>query len=108
MAAIDDVALVVELACMTNDRAPDEQRALLRVALRTDIERSRFTITNPNPIEPFLTDLAIGTYAVSTGRRVTLTAQQRKQYEAMAGRWVRCENCGLPDGAHYEKGRCPT
>lgn len=41
MTASDDLALVIQLACLTESRDDDEQRALLRVARKCDDDRNR-------------------------------------------------------------------
>lgn len=46
MSARDDLATVVELACLTEDRTDAEQRALLRVARRLDEDANANTVGN--------------------------------------------------------------
>lgn len=46
MSALDQLALVVRLACLTEDRDNTEQKALLAVAERVDKEWNAQTITN--------------------------------------------------------------
>ena len=46
MTALDDLELVVSLACLTEDRTPLEQRALLRVAVKIEAERNATTTAN--------------------------------------------------------------
>lgn len=70
MRGADELALVVQLATLTEDRSPDEQRALMAVALRVDKERSRFTVTNPMPIRPYLFQDVLDTYEPGEGRPI--------------------------------------
>lgn len=46
MAHADDLELVVRLACLTEDRARDEQRALLRLAVKVEAEYNASTTRN--------------------------------------------------------------
>lgn len=46
MSAVDDLALAVGLACLTEDRDDREQDALLRLAARVDTQRNALTVTN--------------------------------------------------------------
>lgn len=46
MSALDDLASVVELACLTEDRTDGEQRALLRVARRIDQDTNANVVGN--------------------------------------------------------------
>jgi hypothetical protein len=66
----DELALVIELACQTADRSPQEQRALLATALRVDVQRSRLVIGNPNPVRPYLFEQAVETYDPDGGKPV--------------------------------------
>ena len=45
--AIEQLALVVRLACQIEDRSRSEQAALVAVARRVDAERNRFSESNP-------------------------------------------------------------
>lgn len=67
----DQLALVVELACVTEDRTNDEQRALLRVAAKVDAERRKETVTNPPEwrVQPYLEQLADTTRMLDEGQR---------------------------------------
>lgn len=51
---MDDLAVVVELACETAWREDKEQRALLRVAHKVDTERAKQTTTNKEWVSPWL------------------------------------------------------
>jgi hypothetical protein len=66
---LDDLALVVELACETECRTDADQRALLRVAHKVDTERAKQTTTNPPEIRvaPWLEVLAYNTRALDVG-----------------------------------------
>lgn len=46
MSVLDDLRIVVELACGTSDRDDHEQRALLHIAVRCDNDANRLTTTN--------------------------------------------------------------
>ncbi len=48
MTTATDLALVVEMACLTEDRTRAEQAALLRVAARRDSAINRQTVANPH------------------------------------------------------------
>lgn len=48
MTTATDLALVVELACLIEDRTRAEQTALLRVAARCDASINRQTASNPH------------------------------------------------------------
>lgn len=71
---LDQVAVVVELACVCEDRTNDEQRALLRVAADVDRKRALETTTNPPEwrVRPFLEQLA------DTSRTLDAEAGQRR------------------------------
>lgn len=109
-ARIDDEALVLEVACLVEDRAPEEQRAMLATALRIDAERSAFVSANYRgdrlPIKPYLTARVEGTYEPSEGKRVALSVAQLQRWERMMARWNPCDECGAPVGAHLPG--CPV
>lgn len=89
MTALDDMTLVVELACLTEDRTDEEQRALLRVAARLDREANRFTTTNrrSGPASR-LTRLVHDTRElVDDQRPVGLKAGELEKLEAHAALW---------------------
>lgn len=46
MTAINDLTLLVELACLTEDRTDHEQDALLRVAASVDRKANALVVTN--------------------------------------------------------------
>ncbi len=46
MSRADDLAMVIALACLIEDRTNQEQLALLRVATRVDNERNAVIVTN--------------------------------------------------------------
>ena len=48
MTAAQDLAIIVDLACLTEDRSRTEQRALLAVAKRVDKAINAQTGTNPH------------------------------------------------------------
>jgi hypothetical protein len=47
MTALDDLALVVQLACLTEDRSKAEQKALLAIAQDVDRKWNRQASSNP-------------------------------------------------------------
>lgn len=77
---MDELALVVELAILTEDRAPEEQRALLRTALKVDVTRARWTITNPDPVEPHLTLRVAASYEPGDGRKIRVPAEVDRRF----------------------------
>lgn len=46
MSNLDDLRTVIELACLTEDRADAEQKALLNLAVKVDQDANRLTTTN--------------------------------------------------------------
>lgn len=98
---------VLLVACLTEDRAPDEQRAMLAMALRLDKDWGEFTNMNTDRRSPCLTRLVEATYDPSEGRHVSLTSQQRGDLDRLEAKWQACERCGNPVGVHYADDRCP-
>lgn len=104
----DVLVKVLEVACLTEDRSGDEQRAMLALALELDKERGAFVLTNYYPAPPTLVAHVEATRSlVDNDRPVSLTAQQRAQYDALRARWVPCGKCGWPEGMHYADDWCP-
>lgn len=99
MNKLDVLVNVLDVAMLTNNRSPGEQRAMLDLALELDKERGAFVSTNPNPMPPNLVADVEATYETE-GRRVTLTKAQREQYDRLRDRWSWCKGCGYPKGAH--------
>jgi hypothetical protein len=62
----DELKLVVELACLTEARSDDEQRALVAVAWRCDQEHNRDTVTNRARRDPEFKLWDVTSYAVSS------------------------------------------
>lgn len=109
MRKIDELAAVIELACLTEDRDPEEQRALLAVALRVDRERGSFRSMNlDHLVAPHLFVSVQETYRPSEGRRVEPTQPQLRKYVKLEQAWTPCPECGQPDGVHYTDGQCPN
>lgn len=79
----EDLALVVGLSLLIEDRAPEEQRALLRIAYRLDKDRNKDTVPHRPVVPPSALYLdVLATYRSSEGRRVgTLGAKVDKYYE---------------------------
>lgn len=73
--ATEDLAVVVELACLTEDRSDAEQDALLRVAARVDAKRNALVVTNRR------TGPASRLYALAESTRV-LADDQRPRAKA--------------------------
>jgi hypothetical protein len=82
----DELAAVVELACQTADRSPKEQRALLATALRLDLNRSAFVVTNHDPVRPYLFQLADETYNPD-GKPVKPSKQQTEKLARRVAEW---------------------
>lgn len=101
-----DLGTVIDLACYTEDRSHGEQRALLTTALRLDMARGAFVITNEHPERPVYVARVQQTYAPSAGKLVALTSDQQKQYDGLVARWELCADCTKPMGAHPLTG-CP-
>lgn len=108
MSINDDLALVLTLASMTEDRAPNEQRAMLAVALRLDLDRGAFVVGNRELQRPRWVRHVAATYDPSDGKPVGPTKSQAEQYARLTERWSLCDECGYPMGAHYADDRCPT
>lgn len=83
------LARVIDLACFTEDRTPDEQRALLDLALAVDVYQGRIgVVTWPNPVAPCLVEAVRESYSPSEGRRVDLTKGQQEKYERLLAKWA--------------------
>lgn len=95
----DMVAIVLEVACLTEDRTTVEQRAMLDLALWADAARAKFAGRN-TPTPPRLTDTVRATWEPSEGRRIDLTVAQVKQLEGLHARFVPCDKCGVIRGRH--------
>jgi len=107
---MDNLTMMVtalDVACMTEDRSPTEQRALLDLALKLDKERGAFVSTNKAVHPPTLVAHVEATYDPSFGRTVSLTSGQREQYNRLLAAWSRCTVCGWAMGMHYADGECP-
>ncbi len=98
----EQVAVVLRVACLTEDRDSKEQRAMLDLAVWADSERSRFSLGKAGKV-PELTDLVESTYDPSAGRRIGLTAGQQAQLQRLTAKFVPCPECGVLMGAHPAK-----
>ncbi len=105
---IDTMATVLHVACLTEDRSPDEQRAMLDAALRIDCERAAFVVTNKHWRAPEMVAEVEATYDPSVGSRVTLNKAERARYDRLLRECSLHPACWHPMGAHYDGGRCPT
>lgn len=94
------LGVVLRVACMTEDRDSEEQRALIDTALALDAEMSAFVGTNTELQAPRYVRMVAATYEPSAGRRVRLTAAQSKRYAAIEAGWKMCRACHYPMGAH--------
>lgn len=104
----DQVAVVLRVACLTEDRAPDEQRAMLDLALWADTQRARFTTLtrrqtpqtrSDGPQYPTLTREVEDTYQPE-GKPMRLAAPQRETLTRLEAKFDECTTCGVMRGAH--------
>lgn len=102
MSRDDELALVLEVACQVEDRAPEEQRAMLGLALRLDVKRGRFTVTNHAPRRPELVYRVMESCALSP----MFTKAQQQRFNRLTKAWEPCPDCKEPLGAHTADG-CP-
>ena len=100
MTAANNLATVISLACLTADRSPDEQKALLAVALQCDQQRGKFTITMRDASDPYLFFLVQQTYDPSDDDRIEPSKDQWERYGRLVAKWKPCPKCGKPVGAH--------
>lgn len=77
----DELAAVVELACESTYRSDKEQRALLRVAHKVDVERWKDTTTNKDRVPPYLESYVDETRRLEDGDQPI-----RKPSEVKAGK----------------------
>jgi len=90
----EEAALVIVLATLTEDRTPDEQRALSAWAARVDTARASFAskTISPNgrvvldpdkaaPVRPWLFDAVWETYEPDEGRRLREPKTERAKVE---------------------------
>lgn len=100
---------VVRLACLTEDRDSQEQRALIDTAFRADLDRARMTalrLARGDSRPPELVALVVETYRPESGRRIEPTAAQERQLRRASEKWERCAECGKYRGQHAAIG-CP-
>jgi hypothetical protein len=88
---LDDLRAVIELACLTEDRSNDEQKALLRLAVKCDREANRLTATNNRTGEAWrLHRLVEGTRELIDDQKpVVLKADVRAKLDQKADNWDR-------------------
>jgi hypothetical protein len=110
MRQLDALALVVDVACLTEDRAPEEQRAMLAIALHVDCERGsiRQVAVEPEMQRPRLMLRVMQSYDPGDGKRVEPTKAQQERLLSLYDQWKLCPDCELPRGAHNVDGVCPT
>jgi hypothetical protein len=91
MRNVDDLYTVVELACLTEDRADREQASLLRVAAKIDNELNAEVVTNRRPrTAPAsrLLEWVEQSRVLSDGQReVVLPAKALAAWERRVERW---------------------
>lgn len=101
-----DLGHVVRLACLTEDRDPHEQRALLAVALRLDCANGSWAASNHHDRQaPVYVTLVLNTLDPALPP-VALTASQQAKYDRVAARWNTCPGCQQPVGAHPAEQPC--
>lgn len=100
-----DLAVVVRLACETEDRSDAEQSALLRVAARVDREHNKRTVTNPlwgpdGPTGPLsdLVALAMGTRVLEDEQKVVPPPKGHKFASGYLDDWERDQARCAADG----------
>lgn len=101
-----DEEIVMTVACLTEDRDPAEQRAMLAVALRLDGALASFSTSNPEAHPPRYVNMVDETYMPADGKRVEMTGAQRAAYQKLVDKWTGCDECGAPAGVHPAEG-CP-
>lgn len=89
----DDLATVVELACLTGDRTPTEQRALLATAMRTELDLNAATTRNlrtrgPTAQPSTLVDTAEASHTPSEGRPIVLPPKARARVDRQRARFT--------------------
>lgn len=91
MTKLEDLAAVVELACLIEDRSDAEQRALLRTAMQVDNERNKFTVTNKRtgPASKLLAYALTTRVIVDDQREVMLSGKAVQACVDRAARWDR-------------------
>src|SRR5262245_23593198 len=95
----DELATVLQVACLTEDRTGDEQRAMLHLALKVDMDRAAFRWQS-NPQVPKMVWEVEQSYSPSSGRRVGLRAPEREQLARLHAKFVPCAACGVRQGDH--------
>jgi len=96
---VEQLQTILRVACLTEDRTPDEQRAMLRFALHVDSERASF-FGGRTGTPPTMVWEVEQSYAPSEGRKVGLTGDQRRQLERLHAKFERCTRCGVLMGEH--------
>jgi len=102
---LTDLVAVVVLACETQDRAPAEQRALLNVAVRAEIDLNKATSKNlkdrgPDARPSTLVDLVENSYDPSDGRHVQLAAKDRQRIDRQRLRFADDHATAWEGGVH--------
>lgn len=97
------LASVLAVACLTEDRTGDEQRALLDLGLRLDIERASFASHRhaPGPpARPCFVQMVKESYRPSEGRRVSLGRVDAERLRRLERKFDPCDACGVVRGDH--------
>lgn len=91
MSALTDLRCLIELASLTEDRTDGEQRALLRLALRVDLDANKLTVTNRRDrTEPAwrLVGVVLGTRELIDGQHeVSLSTQDARRWLQSVEQW---------------------
>lgn len=97
MRKIEQLAVVIELACLTEDRSKKEQKALLDVARRVDRERNRLTLTNPRVEYGVLREHSnlVGWVESTWDRPLGFVPCPGSGYMVEEAPRVRCGSCGV-------------
>lgn len=97
MAALDDLETVLQVACLTEDRSPVEQRALLRVAVKIEAARNASTtqaLTARWGQPPCtIVDEVEATYQPpEEGRPAALTTADRQRVDRRRAGWLKAHD----------------
>ena len=91
MSNLDDLRIVIELACLTEDRSDAEQRALLASAVRCDNEANKLTTGNrrDGPAWRLHREVEGTRELVDSQKAVVLKAEVRAKLDRRADNWDR-------------------
>lgn len=107
----NDEAMVLEVASLIEDRTPQEQRAMIAMALRLDHDRGLTAAQyrgDQLPIYPTLFDRVVDSYDPDTDQRQAHpSAKQWDTHGRQVAAWASCIRCTQPIGVHYLDDKCP-